>query len=171
MFLVAVVVAIILGFTPVGADLTEITADILGSFIGIFAALALSEIVKEVDNILNAKRLRIDLLANMNKMVDELSPEYPTEYGTTKWDSAFSSGEINLFKRELREEFYAVYRRIQFYNNKVEIFRTYKHDPDCDPARRAQSKTIAVTFQRELMETLNGILVRAKYRSLNLELL
>ncbi|MGY5875683.1 MAG: hypothetical protein RTU30_08050 [Candidatus Thorarchaeota archaeon] len=165
MFLVAVVVAIILGFTSVGVNLTEITADILGSFIGIFAALALGEIVKEVDNILNAKRLRINLLTNMNKMVDELSPEYPTAYDTTKWDSAFSSGEINLFTRALREEFYAVYRKIQFYNNKVEVFHTNKHDPDCDPARRAQSKIIAVTFQRELIETLKGILERAKLRS------
>ncbi|MGY5852302.1 MAG: hypothetical protein RTU92_01905 [Candidatus Thorarchaeota archaeon] len=164
MLIVAVIAAVILGFTPVGAGITEITADILGSFIGIFAALALSEIVKEVDNNLNARRLRVDLLTNMSKMVDELSPEYPTAYDTTKWDAAFSSGEINLLRRVQREKFYAVYRMIQFYNSKVAVFHTNKHDPDCDPARRTQSKTIAVTFQRELIETLTGILERANLR-------
>lgn len=110
-------IAYLIAISPQSSGLDQFQIEILGAFIGVFAALALAEQVKDIDEFRTGRKILLDLFDDMRNMKDFLKSTEPMHYPDMLWQSILQSGEAIYLEREVRYDLFAVWNLLRYQND------------------------------------------------------
>ena len=150
------VLAIITIFNPESQNFTGITIEMWGAFIGVFAAVALGEIIKTFEDYRVAQRVRKNLTSELKNILENIKRHTDTteEYGTVFWDSAIASGELSKLDSILLLYFSTLYNKIVGHNTTARQCENMYNQPNTSPERKQFYLNTAIKSQKKLESRL-----------------
>ena len=143
--------------------LLGILVEIIGAFLGVFAAVALGETLKIREDNSIAKRVREDLIAELVAVYDKTNahPDNPHAYVTTFWDATLKAGELGKLERDDRHQLVGAYECIKI-NNEVYHFcanqssqpRTSREEKDYYSQQAAEAYRKMIVAVKHALEKL-----------------
>jgi hypothetical protein len=159
-FIIIVVLAMILIFTPASDTFTGITIEMWGAFIGVFAAVSLGEIIKTYEDYRIAVRVRKHLVSEVRNILENIQQHKGTviELGTNFWDASVASGDIAKLDDNLLLAFSVIYTKVGGHNRTARHFESMFDHPNASPEDKKQYFDTAIRSLERLELVIKNVL-------------
>lgn len=163
-FVLVLSLAIIIVFNPDSQSFTGITIEMLGAFIGVFAAVSLGEVIKVFEGYLVAARVRKNLTSEIRGIVKSIKKksDLGNEFNTFLWDATIAAGELAKLDRNLLLFFYAAYNAIDGHNITTRQCENWYNQVGVSSEKKDSYLQRIVASQRQLGLSLEGILEKLR---------
>jgi hypothetical protein len=115
-FLILGLAGFFFSFSTVAGDLIGVSVEIIGAFIGVFAALSLGEVVKEVHNLHEERILKELILQELVEVEEKLKNAASSQIPIPVWSSALSGGSILKLDSDFRKKTTRAHEQIHYFN-------------------------------------------------------
>lgn len=157
-----IVVAIALALLSVFASqiLSGIIVEIVGAFLGVFAAIVLGEILKSRQDSQLAKRVREDLIAELQRVLDVVKKniENPTRYEIAYWNASVAGGELRVLERYVRRMLVVAYNTIAIHNAVADRNEEMVDNPDATAIMLDESKKKVIDSNLKVLDIVSEML-------------
>ncbi len=161
-----VLLAIFITFTPGSQNLSGIAIEIFGAFLGVFAAVALGEIVKDYRDHRIGVRVRENLTTEL-KSIYNLLQRKPNEVQVLNilfWETALAAGDLAKLDLNLFLHFNVAYNRIGGHNELVKQLENYYNHPRVTEAKKAEYSVLLRSSNARVSRDLQNILESLKHK-------
>jgi hypothetical protein len=154
-----------------GPFLSGIIVEIVGAFLGVFAAVVLGEILKLRQDSQLAKRVQEDLIEELKTILraGKRDPDQAGGYEIAYWDASVAGGELRVLDRNVRRRLVTAYNAIMVYNHATDMRTEAAMQPGISAGEKAiyvqrvidsHKKTLAIVSM--ILARLEGELKRKK---------
>ena len=120
-FSISLVVGLL--FIEVGTNVSGMAVEITGTLIGLFAAIALGEVLKGISTWSSMRTLSDSIIDELLDVHEELAADRPDPIPIPVWTACVADGRLLDLKYWHRRDLTKIYREIEFFN----IHRTSDH--------------------------------------------
>ncbi len=106
----------LIALSPYTSGLGGVTVEIIGAFIGVFAAISLGEVLKETENLREGRKLRVLILEELRDIEQQLIDGVTNQVPIPVWSSALADGSFLKLPSDFQKRATQAHEYIHYFN-------------------------------------------------------
>jgi len=158
-FMITLGVGIAFVLLSVNQEFTNATVEIIGAFLGVFAAIELGELIKGVDQMLGARKVKKESVDFLKVVRSTQQQGVLANLDITLWDTLRYSPEFSCLSTAERMSLHSVFGAIAIYNEQCNAYFSRLRQPNANLQMLQTEERAALAAQTFMLRLAEDTIV------------